>query len=334
MKNTALNSLIFLIAAVIFATGCSKENTKNNTPSQSPKPTIHYNIIITADLSNRLTTPKPVSDQEVVERIIKSIPNIIKHGGRKTNQDDIFSVSILNKKHINQYNIDLNLLKIDFSKFEKQIDRIQYITGVSKTKTLEEDRDKFVKEFNRVLTLASTSTSGADVWSYFDKDIDQTMVLTQVRTENFDGKTYTNQYRNILILLTDGYIEASMYGQNACPVLNQCYYLSGTRVKEFRNTYLKDKSKKLKEFFDANNYGIIPVKNPYLKDLDILVLQIEDRSLNKNGNATIYPTDWEIMQIFWSDWLSKSGVKHFDIKPVLSSAEDTEKVIMNFLEGK
>jgi hypothetical protein len=332
-----------LIACTLFS-GCTSsaetmeggetesESDHINSASAS-KPIVHYNIIIAPDLSNRLLRPKPVNDGQVVKTVLKNIyPKILKHG-KSVNQYDVFSASIISNKLINQYNIKTQDLQIDFSRFElRQMERIQYITGQAADNNLEKDKKKFFQEFTRVANAAAKSTSGADLWTYFNSGIGTTLVRDKGPESSFNKVTYKSQYRNIMILLTDGYIEAAMFGKKACPSGNKCYYLSGQKVKEFRAAFKRSGMNDMKAFFEKNNYGIIPAQNENLKKLEVLVLQMEDRSLNNAGNATVYPTDMDIMKLFWSDWLSKSEVKKFELRPVLASEAETEKVILNFLD--
>jgi len=70
--------------------------------------------------------------------------------------------------------------------------------------------------------------------------------------------------------------------------------------------------------------------NPLLKNLDILVLELYDRT-ETNVGASIHPTDLEIMKLIWGDWLKTSGVKRFELYPKFSSKAEAEKVIFKFL---
>jgi hypothetical protein len=333
--------LLQLFFSFTLLSGCTikAETNEESNPieaeSSAPetlKPIVHYNVIVTPDFSNRLLSSRPVSDDQVVHTLLKNVyPNILKQG-RTVNQYDIFSTSIISNKLISQYNVKTQDLQIDFSKFgNNQLKRIEYITGKNATNNLAIDKKKFIKEFNRVSAAAAKSTSGADLWSYFNSGISSTLIRDEGPTSSFNKKTYSNKFRNVMILLTDGYIEASMFGKNACASGNQCYYLSGQRIKDFRAAFKKSGMNNLKAFYEKKGYGIVPAQNPNLKNLEVLVLQMEDRSLNKAGNATVYPTDMEIMELFWSDWLKKSNIKRFQLRPALASEAETEKVILDFM---
>lgn len=293
----------------------------------------HYNIVFAPDLSNRVNTqlhPRPLNDQQIVHSVLENIyPAILNHQ-RSDNQLDRFTVSLVNKKLVNEYDINKSLLSIDFSQFKNQRERIDYIKGRSEA-TLEADIQNFEQEFARVNEIAAKNTFGADVWSYLNAGVDNLVVQAEKEPIIFNGTTYRNQYRNVLILLTDGYIEAGIYDNKGCPEPNQCYYLSGERVKQFRQAFKQSGAKDMKTFFEENNYGIVPVNNPYLEEVEVLVLEMYDRSLSQGGNATVHPTDTEILKLFWSDWLEKSNVKRYELRPLMTTEAEVEQVVMNFM---
>lgn len=339
MKNL---HLIYIPFCLFFSllTSCSTGDATGTTHEFNPPENgavsyiTHYNIIITPDLSNRLGKPKPVSDTRIVGNLLQHILPRVLNYKRTTNQQDKYSVSFVSNQAITQYGINVRDLKIDFNQFERQIDRIDYIKDRNPDAKLKEDKDKFISEFNRITEAASKAPDGADLWTYFNQGINNNLINSEDKDFKYGGKNFTHRFRNIMVLLTDGYIEAGLYGKKGCDTGKQCYYLSSNLIKSFRDAYRKSGEKDMNLFFEKNNYGIVPANNPNLKNLEVLVLQMEDRSLDKAGNATQHPTDMKIMELFWTDWLTKSGVKRFDLKPILASEADTEKAILNFIGVK
>ena len=125
--------------------------------------------------------------------------------------------------------------------------------------------------------------------------------------------------------MTDGYIEADIYGKG--------YDLSKLKIDDFRGEYLKVNSVSLEKFLDQNpKFKIRPATNPHLKNLEILILEMYDRSLSKSRAAKVHPTDMEIMKVVWSDWLRKSGVKHFELKSIMSNQAEADRPIMGFIK--
>ena len=88
----------------------------------------------------------------------------------------------------------------------------------------------------------------------------------------------------------------------------------------------------MKQFFKDRGYGITPVDNPLLSEVEILVLELDDRSKNANGNASSEISDDDIIKLFWTDWLKKSGVKKFELHSTASSTSDINDYIKDFLD--
>ncbi len=308
-KSILIYILLVISASAIFA--------------QKQKEVIHYNIIFAPDLSNRLNAkiyPKPVNDVDLVEGIFKLIwPNILR-AKRSEGQKDKYTIDFINKGLIKIYSVNTNVLTIDFQKFDRQNDRINYIMGRNGAKcTLENDVEKLIKEYKNFNNKASNSSNGADIWTYFQSGIDEGVIQSNIKIGNVN-----HVFRNILILITDGYIEAGIF--------NKGYDLSESKISNFRNAFLKSTEKDMATFLTKNQkFKINPVKNKYLKNLEVMVIEMYDRSLSKTGAATKHPTDMEIMKLIWSDWLQKSGVKRFELKATAANKDQGIKSIMNFI---
>lgn len=333
----------FFIFLCFLGSSCKNDEDKTKVDGgkvdlhQSVHDTYHNNIIIAPDLSNRNNGklyPKPLKDQQIVDVVLSNIDSkIIKTTNRQTDQLDKFSVAFINKNLIEKYGVDKKVLNIDFASFNNQRERIEYIKANS-GKSLKKDRVDFLQEYSSMIEKSSEDIYGSDIWSFLNNGVDNTIVRNDSKTTTYKDKNYRNIYRNVMILITDGYIEAGLYKKEGCLKDNQCYYLSKNRIDDFRRDFINSGKGDLKEFFHEKKYSIVPCNNPNLKNLEILVLELYDRSLSKGGNATVHPTDMDIMQLFWTDWLSKSKVKRFELRPVLASKNDAEKVILEFLNIK
>ena len=174
---------------------------------------------------------------------------------------DKFSVDLINKGLIGIYKINTEALNIDFGPFaDNQLARIDYIMGRSDRK-LKNDINSFNTEYLRINTKAGLANHGADIWTYFNSGIDASIVKASFKKGNT-----IQTYRNILILMTDGYIEAGIYGKG--------YDLSKQKVDAFRKAYLKAGASNLERFLDLNpQFKINPVNNQYLTNLVPLCLQ-------------------------------------------------------------
>jgi hypothetical protein len=310
----------FLLAALISLFSCPI-----NPPA---KTTItHFNITFAPDLSNRVDPnlyKRPLNDVDILKIVTNDLyPSILRYR-RSENQKDKLLIDLVNKGLINQYQINTDKLLIDFGRFKNQNERINYIMERGVQRTLKKDAVEMVNEFNRVNTKAASQNFGADIWTYFNQGIDERIVLKPETFPGDQGETYVNNYRNILILTTDGYIEAGIF--------NKGFDLSKKKIDAFRNAYLLSGETDLNTFFKKNNQlHIRPVHNEALKNLEVLVMELYDRSLSKTGSATIQPTDMEIMKLFWADWLQASKVKRFELHTIANSKAEAEKVVLNFL---
>jgi len=99
-----------------------------------------------------------------------------------------------------------------------------------------------------------------------------------------------------------------------------------------RTEFLKSKSSDLQKFILSNPQFLIKKINNDLKNTDVLVLEVTDRSLDINGVARFHPTDLEIIKIIWTDWLIKSGADHVQIHAALSNRKDVHTILKNFIE--
>jgi len=283
--------------------------------------TDHYNITISSDLSNRLNPklyPKAVSDAEIASIVGMAIyPRILTHK-RSMNQLDQFRIDFINKKQIAEYKVNTKLLEIDFSKFTTQHERIEYLKN-----TFQGEERKFEGEFNRVQSDAIKKPFGSDIWTYLQQGVDGFLVNQDKSKSKIGNNVFENRYKNVLILLTDGYIEAG--------ILNKNFDLSGKKINNFRNQFLKSGDIDILKFYKNNpQFKIHPLNNPLLKNLEVLVLELYDRTETNTG-ASVHPTDLEIMKLIWGDWLKSSGVKNFELYPKFSSKGEAEKVIFKFL---
>lgn len=315
MKYTRLLPFFLLISS------CSSDLTENNKSTSDANVTEHFNITISSDLSNRLNPrlyPKAVSDSEIVNIVVDNIYPKILNYKRSMNQLDQFRLRFTNPSQITAYSANIAAMSIDFSQFEKQTSRINYLKRDFKDNVLH-----FKEEFKRIHELALKTPFGADIWTYLQQDIDDFVVNDSVTKGKIGMTKFNNRYKNILILITDGYIEtkATINGYN----------LTGKKIDEFRTEYNKSGEKSIESFFLKNpRYRIHSLNNPLLKNLEIIVLELYDRTQTASG-TTKHPTDLEIMKLIWSDWFKRSGVKRFQLHSKFPSKAEAEKTILKFI---
>jgi len=311
-----LSILIFLLLV-----GCQ--------PEQKTIINEQFNFIITPDLSNRIEDlyPKPISDVDLISGFYKNYyPEFYNINNRVIGQKDVIQFQFTNPKIIGDFGIKSTDLKMDLSKFNLK-DRIEFLTKGGNLELL----NTIDSEINRIYDLARSNTTGGDVYNYLKKEISPLNIRTKTESKKINGKQVVEIHRNIIILLTDGYVEAGLYGDKNCKG-KKCYFLDKSKVDEFRNEFLKSGNSNLKDFFKQSGYGLIPVQNKALNHVEIFVSEIYDRSLNrKTGSQTITPNDFEIIKLFWSDWLEKSGVKKYKLIDTSNSEEEFLKELKGFI---
>jgi len=323
----------YLIAflSITLLIGCSdnESDNKDNTVQINE----NLNIILTPDLSNRIESelyPKPVNDTVLINTIYRNYyPTIYKINNRVIGQKDKISVTLTNPAIINRFGLNLNNLTMDLTDM-KPAERIDYLT---KDKN-DDDLKLISSELHKIYSNAERATTGGDIYNYFKEQISSINTAKDSEPITIDKTTVINHYRNIIILFTDGYIEAGLYGANNC-VNNKCYFLDKKTINKFRSEFNHSGESDMKVFFKKSGYGIIPIENEYLKNTEVIVAEMYDRSLNKiTGSQTVSPNDFEIMKLFWSDWLESSGVKHYRLMSVSNTKEEFLENIKQFIEEK
>lgn len=318
--------LIGLLTLTPVLRWCFSAKSYHTTETGKTITATHFNILFAPDMSNRVNPAlyrRPLSDADILSIITNDLyPSILRYR-RVENQKDKLTVDFINKGLINQYAVNTDKLLIDFGRFPNQKERIDYIKDRS-PRTLKKDINEMTTEFSRINSLAIQNNVGADIWSYLNQGIDETKVLTAENAIRYGSDTYVNTYRNILILPTDGYIEAGIFGKG--------FDLSKNTVNHFRDAFLKSGEESMEQFLEKNKkFQIRPVSNEHLKNVEVLVMELYDRSLSNGGYATVHPTDMEIIKLLWTNWLQQSGVKRFELHPYVGSRDEAEKVILNFI---
>lgn len=149
------------------------------------------------------------------------------------------------------------------------------------------------------LAIKDNHYVGSDTWSFFKNKV----------------KDYSieEEYRNILIILTDGYM----------------FHMNNKRTEGNKTTFLtpeyirseKLNSSQWENIFEKGEYGFIPATDN-LENLEILVLGINPDPKNQY--------EGELIRKYWADWFEKMGVKRYEIKDA-ELPSNMEKIIQDFI---
>lgn len=168
--------------------------------------------------------------------------------------------------------LNLDLSKVEYSKKKKTIIDFQNTY-----------QDNLSSIYRR--TIDSGKWIGSDIWGFFsNKKVDQTCIRTG--------------YRNVLIILTDGYL-----------------YHAANKIKE-SNAYSYILPQTL-----TNPSSSLIVKRDGLENLEVLVLEVNPST----------PQQYERIEKILTDWFKGMGIKRISINETDLEA-NIEPIIANFLK--
>jgi len=296
----------------------------------------HFNIIIVPDLSNRLKAAGLIKDDAfIVQQFVSLIyPELITDDS-KIYQEDVFRLDFINKLHMSKYRSET--FSIDLARFKKEQDKRNKYLGIHEhSSAFQKDTAAFVSNLrNLIRGVKAERTYGSDIYGYLENLND---ILIDTTTQDiYDAETKEllhNYHTNIIVLLTDGYIETS--GTN-----DPHRSLSQTKIESFRKAYmLHGNNMALDSFLEQNRgvYAINPVRNGLLPYCRILVLQLCDRGQGLGANKHESLPDLKIIELLWKDWLIHSGIKRDYIGlyncAATSDAQSTKAIFRKFLLKK
>jgi len=262
----------------------------DNTFSQIPEKT---NIIIYCDLSDRLVRNKQVEiDKKLINHVLSEFKNIVKdkYVGGQMRTNDKLSI------HFNPpiAGVDLaSSLEIDFSRIEK---------------------NKKLKEFIKLFPKEGDFALNANVNTLYDKAMAQ---YPKFPGSDFYGFVKNDlkylceeDYNNILIVLSDGYIY--MNKNNPKHVGNKLGHLEGSNLDPLRKLNNSWESE-----FKNGKWGLVST-DIKLNNLNVLVLEVYADCINNPTypRTKIRPLknclyEFDILNAFWENWFTEMGVNNF-----------------------
>jgi hypothetical protein len=238
----------------------------------------YFNVVIAPDLSNRLgKTDQVKTDQDLIEHIWQCFKKAVeKKSKRKSQRKDFLMIDVTDKSQANgQFGLMANNLRFDLSTQ----------TGVSTY--LKTQFPIFKSNISKLYQLGYNHQSGSDI-KLFIEDF--------ANTGKEKTSTLSERYRNVLIILTDGYLET-----------NKTYYTD-----------------------PALNAGVVPVaaqnqisvnSGVNLSNWEVIILEVRER---KEGRH------YHILKDAWTKWLSAMGVKRIEFNKHLDASNTTKDFIESF----
>ncbi|MBF4515498.1 hypothetical protein IRZ71_04055 [Flavobacterium sp. ANB] len=298
MKNILLKMGMSLLLILFFSCKEEPKNEQKEAVTKSPA-SENYNISILLDLSDRISLQKnPNPTMEYYERdlgYIKSVSEAFTQHlkSKRIRQIDDKMQVFFNPEPLDPEinSISKNLrISIDKNNASKNLLNSINASYASKTSKI---YDSAIKDNNFI---------GSDIWNFFDSKVKDQC------TE--DG------YRNILILLTDGY----MFHENTVVTEGKrTTYITPELIRK-NGLNTQDWEKKIKD----QDFGFIKASDDF-SNLEVLVLGINP---NKNN-----PYEEKVIKAYWTKWFTEMKVKHFEIKNA-DLPSNMEKIIQDFILKK
>lgn len=316
---------ILPLAILPFFVACMNDGSSKEQKLSNNHVTLKdYNIIIAPDLSNRINMalyPKPIHDTVLLRDLIAHSSDLLALNTRRSGQADIYKIDFINRGILNGSSFDPKKMTIDFNRFDKnQIDRVKYIR-----QGLKSDEQLFSNEIKRVYDYSLKNQTGADVWNYFNETVKASLVdATPKRIENESNILVDKKNNNVVLLLTDGYLESANRGKG--------YRLDPALIAKIRKEFKTSGKSDLAAFIKANSAYAINKTDFNLKDVNIFIGELVDRSLDKYGVAKEQPTDFQIVKVVWEKWLKDSGCPNVKIIQAVNTKQQFYLEFEQFLK--
>ncbi len=268
-------------------------------PTKTTSSNDNLNISILLDLSDRIDPEKyPSPAMEFYQRDIGYLESVAQSFewhllNKKVIQiDDKIQVFIDPEPSDQSLNKKIGELKTHFTKVSVAKDSILRVS------------EKY-GSISRLIYKAAIDDNnyvGSDIWGFFNNKVDDYCI-----DEN---------YRNILVILTDGYMfhkDAQMMEDNRTSFL----------LSKHLKTNVLNKSDWQKRM-DEKDFGFIAA-NKDLSNLEVLVLGINPAKNN--------PYEGDVIRAYWSKWFDEMKVKNYEIKQA-DLPTHMDKIIQDFILNK
>ena len=233
-----------------------------------PSKTNNLNIIIVSDLSHRRLvddTNKPTSQVNDDKFLISKIWDEFQSKVRlKQNPKDRFFIDVIDDGQADEFRSIADSLVVDLKTYQNKPIR----------EILKKESLKIKNNLDNLYSLALKSTSGADFGDFFDQKLPHSK---RVMKSNLD-----DNYRNILIIFSDGIYETGKYPH-------------GKREEHFKK-YLEDKL----------TINIPTPQSEGFKNLEAYIFEI---------NPLIHGESSSIIS-WWENWFVKLNFANIEDKPV------------------
>lgn len=272
----------------------------------------NLNIIIVPDLSGRindtLNNPSQIeNDKKLLNYIYErfSSESIRKH---PTNAKDHLIVDVTGHNQANgNFRVLADSLNYDLSIVTKQSTRLYFETH----------KAKFSENINKLYTLARIRPQGADYWDYFNNDLNK----------NLKRSTLLENYRNVIVIISDGYLEAQNKNETGV-----AFYTGGysQRMQVF------NKLRSGESMEQALSGSVSPIMDcqSHFKNLEVLLLEVNPRHVKSKQEPVDKgtPQDARILRSIWTNWFKRLEVKNASKETVFNTRFDANDKTLRVID--
>lgn len=298
MKNNYKTLIVSSLLVMLLLLGCSDKSKLESTQVQNSE---HYNICVLLDLSDRINPEyhsyQITKDKKIIERILSIFKKKVREKYIQGSRDKL-QIAIAYQP----VDYDATLQEAG-DKFIVDMDKLM---PIQKRETFDDMTATITSAIDTVYSVATHSKKfvGADIWGFFMNELD-----------NYTAQLDSENIRNILIILTDGYIQFD----NA--VLDYRPPGEGNRTTYMLVKMFLDDPDWETKFDNEDDHGLISGDKDH-RNWEVMVLEINPKS----GPNT---TEHKIIEKYWMKWLGEMNIKH---RSFLTSSLTTKK-IEGIIEG-
>lgn len=299
MKNIlTVIAISLLLVSTVSCKKDSEEKEEKETLAKSPV-SENYNISILLDLSDRISLQKnPNPTMEYYQRDLGYIKSVSEAFTQHLKSKRIRQIDDKMQLFFNPEPLDpaINTIAKDL--------RITIDKNNASKKLLNSINSDYASKTSKIYESAIKDNKyvGSDIWSFFDNKVKDQCI--------------ENKYRNILVILTDGYM---FYESTVMKEGNRTTYITPELIRK-NGLNTKDWDKKLQD----QDFGFIKA-NDDLSNLEVLVIGINP---NKNN-----PYEEKVIREYWIKWFTEMKISHFEIKNA-DLPSNMENIIKDFILNK
>lgn len=255
-----------------------------------PPVPVSINLIIVPDLSKRIAdagnNPDQIHNDSVLLEEIWSV--FEKTTRTKTDSKDRLMVDVTdNGQAAGQFRTIADNLVFDLSTHTAKSNRLFFES--------EHVKGRFRENIGKLYRMARQNPIGADYWYYFNRSLKKKMLKS----------TFSNEYRNVLIMITDGYLEAQNSERTGVSFYTGNYaqrYLACAQLK---------RGVSVPEAISRSELLIRDCQD-HFPELEVLILEVNERSRRTKQEPFDPGTacDYDLLRYVWSDWFKRLEIRN------------------------